>query len=103
MKRLSDYKGEEAIELWADLLEPLSVIFTNEDVKKAQKEGSYILIAKAALKANKTEVMNVLLRVDETPIDGLNILIRLMELFTEIGESEYGQSFFGFAEQDKKE
>lgn len=103
MKRLSDYKGEEAIELWADLLEPLSVIFTNEDVKKAKEKGSYIEIAKAALKNNSAEVEKVLLTVDETPVDGLNILIRLMGLFSEIGASEYGQSFFGFAEQDKEE
>ena len=103
MKKLSDYKDEAAIELWADMLEPLSVIFTNEQVKEAQKKNSYIEIAKIALKTNAAEVKKVLLLVDDTPINGLNILIRLMELFSEIGESEYGQSFFGFAEQEEKE
>lgn len=105
MKKLSDYKGEEAIELWADLLEPLSKIFTDEDLKKLGKDGKLtpLQTARIALKKHSEEAVEILLRIDDTPIDGLNILARLIAIFSEIGESEYAKSFFGFAEQVKKE
>ena len=105
MKRLSDYKDEEAIDLWLDLLEPIGRIFNDEEMKKAAKEDklSTLQMAQMALRNHKAEVVEVLTRIDDTPVDGLNILTRLIGLFSEISESEYGKSFFGFAEQAKKE
>ena len=45
MKKLSDYKGDDAIELWADLLDPLTVIFTDHDFRQAvQNNKSLSLI-----------------------------------------------------------
>ena len=105
MKRLSDYKGEEAIELWADLLEPLSAIFTDKEIAELAKEEklNYLSMATIVLKSHSTEAVAILERIDDTPVDGLNILTRLIGLLTEIGETEYAKSFFGFAGQDKKE
>ena len=37
MKRLSDYQGEEAIELWADLLDPISDILTDKEKLEDQR------------------------------------------------------------------
>ena len=34
MKKLSDYQGEEALELWADLIEPMSEILVDPEMKK---------------------------------------------------------------------
>ena len=104
MKKLSDYKDEEAIELWADLLEPISAIVTNEDFAKTVKSGkSKVEIAKAILKTNASEAKEIMLRIDDTPLDGLNLVIRLVELITEIGQNEDIKSFFGYAEQAKTE
>ncbi len=104
MKKLSDYKGNEAIELWADLMDPLSVIFADEEVAKTIKSGkSKIAIASAVLRLHSDEAVEILERVDETPVDGLNIVIRLVELINEIGQNEDLKSFFGYAEQEKTE
>ena len=102
MKRLSDYKGDEAIELWADLLEPLTIILGDPEIKKVMESGKPImLMAKEILSLHKVEVVDILARIDDTPVDGLNLIVRLMNLLAEIGENESTKSFFGFAAQAK--
>ena len=104
MKKLSDYKGDEAIELWADLLDPLTEILTDEKIKKIVQSGkSKIAIAKEILRLHKKEAVEILTRIDPEPIDGLNVIIKLMNLLTEIGEDEEVKGFFAFAEQEQTE
>lgn len=102
MKRLSDYKGDEAIDLWADLLEPLAAILGDPKIANVVQSGKPVmLIAKEILKTHKTEAVEIIERIDDTPIDGLNIILRLVNLIAEIGENETIRSFFGFGAQAK--
>ncbi len=101
MKRLSDYQGEEAIELWADLLDPISDILTDTQVAQETKAGKPpIVIAKTILKNHKDAAVKILLRIDPEPLDGLNIIIRLVALIAEIGGRSELKSFFGYAGQE---
>lgn len=103
MKRLSDYKGEEAIDLWVDLLDLMTEILKDEKVADLIKSGKpKIELAKELLKLHKDAVVKVLLRIDSTPVDGLNIITRLVVLISEIGEDETVRSFFGYSEQANK-
>lgn len=100
MKKLSDYKGEEAIELWADLVDPLSALLGDQEIKDVVTKGRpKIEIAKTILKNHAKEAVEILTRIDPTPIDGLNLLLRLIMLIGEMAVSEEIKSFFGFAEQ----
>ena len=100
MKGLSDYKGDEAIELWADLLEPISEILGDDKIAKVVKSGaSKMKIAGEILKKHRKEAEEIMLRIDPEPIDGLNIIVRLMSIIVEIGNREDIRSFFGYAEQ----
>lgn len=102
MKKLSDYKGDDAIELWADLLDPLTTIFTDNEIKGVVQQGkNKIIIAKTLLKKHKSEAVEIMTRIDPEPIDGLNIITRLIALLSEIGENEEIKSFFGYAEEVK--
>lgn len=102
MKRLSDYQGEEAIELWADLLDPLTEILSNEKVRKVVQSGQpKLLIAKEILKSCRNEAIEILERIDPEPVDGLNIIVKLVGLLTEIGQNDEIKSFFGYAVQGK--
>ena len=104
MKKLSDYRNEEAFELWADLFDPLMNIFGDEKIVGAIRGGrSRIEIAKVILKEKSADATKILTRIDPTPIDGLNIIFRLLELMTEIETNENVKSFFEFAEQDEEE
>lgn len=104
MKQLSEYKGDEAIELWADLIEPLTIILGDSDIQEViQSNKPKISIAKEILKKHKKEATEILLRIDPDPIDGLNIVVRLIGLLADIGQSDEIKSFFGYAEQAKAE
>ena len=103
MKKLSDHKGDEAIILWADMLDPMIAILNDEKVKKAITSGkSKIEIAKEILKKHSKEAAQILLLIDPTPLDGLNLILRLVALLSDIEQNEEIASFFGFAEQAKQ-
>lgn len=100
MKKLSDYQGDEAIELWADLLDPLTDILGDPEVQKVVKSGQApLMIAREVLKTHKKEATEILLRIDPEPIDGLNIILRLATVIVDVGQRDELKSFFGYAVQ----
>ena len=103
MKTLSDYKGEEAIELWADLIEPLSVILSNKEFTSGLKGKAPLIIAKEIMKEYKREAVEILTIIDDEPIDGMNILTRLVALLADIGRNKEIMGFFGSAVQEISE
>ena len=95
MKKLSDYQGEEAIELWADLLDPFIEIVGDQKISEMLRaKKPPIATAREILKTYKKQATQILLRIDPTPLNGLNILIRLVTLLSEIGNDETIKSFF---------
>lgn len=106
MKKLSDYKGEDAIDLWADLLDSIIAIFADEEVSKVTGSGQPpLIIAKTIIKSHKKEAVDILLRIDPTPVDGLNVVIRLLDVINEIEESPEIMDFLGLSpepSEDKK-
>ncbi len=104
MKKFSDYEGNEAIELWADLLEPLSRIVMDDRVIDAYRSKKPVVVAaKEILKEHSEDATAILLRIDPTPLNGLNILTRLIAIISELTESEEFRDFFASAEQVKME
>lgn len=101
MKRLSDYKGEEAIDLWADIIESVSEIIKDPELQNIANNVSVIDAAKYILKTHKKETCDVLLRIDDTPINGLNVLIRTVSVLSEIGEIPELADFFGMQGQNE--
>lgn len=100
MKKISDYKGDDAIELWGDLLGPISNILGDKRIAIIVKSGKpKMAIAQAILKTHKEDVKEIFLRIDDSEINGLNILSRLMNVLNEFESDEDLKSFFGFAEQ----
>lgn len=100
MRKLSDYKGDEAIELWADLLLPITNMMRDSTIRDGLASGKpSIETAQDLLRSHKEEVTQILLRIDSTPLDGLNIVVRLIELLVEIEKSPDLKGFFGSAER----
>lgn len=101
MKRLSDYKDEDAIILWGDLFEPIMKILADPAVVEAMKGGEVTKIVKTVLKEKAEEAKECLLIIDNTPINGINMITRLTGLITDLIQSEEFGSFFKSAEQEK--
>lgn len=100
MKKLSDYKGDDAIELWGDLLGPLTVILGDKEISSMIRSGKpRTLVAQAILKNHKIEAEQFLLRIDPEPITGLNIVTRLLSILADIGSDDEIKSFFISADQ----
>lgn len=102
MKKLSDYKGEEAIELWADLIDPLTTILSDKEFTSGLKGKATLKMASEILKKYSHEAMEILTRIDPEPIDGMNMLLRLVALLADIGANKEVIAFFGSAEQEKE-
>lgn len=99
MKKLSDYKGDEAIELWADMLMPITRIITDKKIQKVYKTKSRMEVAAEILKLHAKDTTDILLRIDPTPLNGLNTIVRIVELIVDFEKADELKSFFGSAGQ----
>lgn len=83
--KLSDYKNEDAIEVIADIIEPLSAIFTDDEIKKEKNRMKAI---SKALKKYKKEVIQILARIDGVPVEkyecnALTLPIKVLEVMND--------------------
>lgn len=65
LKSLSEIKGDKALDFVADMLDPVTAILADVDVKTAYEAGSYMSAIKVALKNHKKEVKIILALMDE--------------------------------------
>lgn len=107
LKKLSDYKGDDAIDLMGELLEPVSAIFSDKEISIAYKgtkasETKMLAVAKVVLKKHKADIQKILLTIDSTPINGMNILQRVVGFLIDLGNDNVGD-FFESAEQGNED
>lgn len=88
--RLSDYKNEAALELFADMMDPVGRILADEEIKAAfsaqpiDKAG----VVKMLMKKRSAEVLEILRLIDggnpdTWEISFLQIPVKLMELISD--------------------
>ena len=98
MKKLSDYQGAEAIELWADLMEPIVRILQDARFVKFAKtkdKTSKLLLVSEILREHKEDMTEIFTRIDpDEQVNGLTVALRTTQLLAEIGNSEVIDSFF---------
>lgn len=94
--RLSDYRGEDAIELLADIIEPASEIFGDTEFRDAVRGGaSKVSIVKMVLKKHKKEVLHIMATIDgEDPDEYMpNVLTLPVKLIDMLNDEEFMQLF----------
>ena len=62
--KLSDYKGEEALDIIVELLEPITKIMSDREIAEAYQKVSKLEAIKIAIKNHKTEVIEILAILD---------------------------------------
>lgn len=103
--KLSEIKGVDAIDAIADILEPVAVIFADEEIQKAIKaQKPYIIIAQIILKRQKEailEVLAVLNGADPKTFKPslIELPIMLMQLVQEVAENKELVGLFHLQEQ----
>lgn len=66
--RLSEYHGEEALDLLADMIEPISEIMTDKEIGETWKTNRFKAI-KLAIKNHKKAVIEVMALLDGVPVE----------------------------------
>lgn len=103
MKKLSDYEGDAAIELWGDLIEPIAKLLADKKVQKIYRSKQpKVYIAKEILKEHPDEVARILQRIDPEPINGLTVITRFVALINDISTLPELKDFFGSAVQENQ-
>lgn len=94
--KLSEIKGEAALDVLADLIEPAANILADEEIQKSVKSGEpKLLLVKKLLKSHKKEVIEILAILDgEEPetykVSLLTLPAKLLEI---INDPEIGSLF----------
>ena len=87
MRKLSDYKNEEAIDLLADILDPVTEVFADKGFTEALKVNKLSAV-KYVLKNHKKGVIQILARLEDTPVEEyecsvLTMPIALMQILND--------------------
>ena len=88
MKRLSEIKGEAALDVLADLIEPASEIMADDDIKDAVREDKRAEAVALALRNHKRAVITVMAVLEEEDPDKyepplLKLPAMLLQLFND--------------------
>ena len=98
--RLSEIKGENAIDVLADMLDPLTEMLADPKVKEVARSKSPTLIkASKILKYQKKAVLEMLAILNQTPVEEfkpslLELPLMLTELINDIKENKELISLF---------
>ena len=87
--RLSDFQGEAALDLIADLIEPFGEIATDADFLKLYRGGERIQAASKVIKNHKKAIIKILALLDGVPVEEYKVNVftltaKLVELFNDL-------------------
>lgn len=88
MKKLSEFRGEEALDVLADLIEPAAEIMRDKELVELFRERNMPKAAKVALKAHKKAVLNIMARLEDEDPDTYSpslfaLPMKLLEIFND--------------------
>lgn len=80
--RLSDYKGEAALDKLADIIEPLTQLFSIPELQELAKDDNTppIAYAKPILKNGKKEIIEILASLNNEPVEEFKSKLTLFTL-----------------------
>ena len=83
--KLSDYKGEKALDVLADLIDPITAIVSDEETAKRIDEirkgkHSIASLVKPLIKDHKKQVIEILAVLDDTPVEEYEISLFTLPL-----------------------
>ena len=114
--KLSEIKNEQAIEVLADMFDPIIEIASDENVVSAARGNNKVLMVKVILKEHSRAVFELMalsegVPVDEYECDVLTLPMKLLDLFNrpELGflfqsqGQKMGETSFGSATENTKD
>lgn len=100
--KLSEYKNEDALELLADIIDPVTKVMQDPGMAKIARTGKKIQIVKYLLKNHAKSIIEVFARVENVPVEEYNgNIISMTKELLEILNDEEMVDFFTSQEQTK--
>lgn len=97
--KLSEYENEEALDLLADIIEPVGKIFADTKMQEL-KDKPLIELVQYVLKNYKSEIMQVLARLDNVPLEDYHCnAFTLPKKIAEFYSDAVAMDFFGSSVQ----
>ena len=98
MRRLSDFKDDEALDVLCDLIEPACEIMADETVQKAFEQGSGMTMVQAVkliIKGHKRAVMEIMAALEGVPVEEFhcNLLTLPMQVMQILNDNDL-KNFF---------
>ena len=102
--RLSEFKGEDAIDVLADIIEPIRSIIQDDEVVKLwkQKNTKVATAAKVILKEHKHEVIEILAAMERKTYDEYLPEVKVLSLPVKVLEILNDKEFMDFFTQQVK-
>lgn len=105
--KLSDYKGEQALDLLADIIEPIAMIMADKEIIAIANSGKPVIkIIKPMIKNHKKEVIEIMAVLDgedpesyEKKIDIFTLPVKLVTIIND----PYIKDLFTSQGQNKEE
>ena len=96
MKKLSEYQNEEALDLLADIIDPVAMILADGEIAKQVKGGvPKLKVVQYLLKNHQTEVIKVLARLEGQEVEEYKCnILTLPKVLLEIMNDEELNAFF---------
>lgn len=69
MKKISAYENEDALDLLADIIEPVGEIFADKDIAALIRDGKKTTAIKSAIKNHKKAMIEILARFEGVPVE----------------------------------
>ena len=96
MRKLSEIQNEEALDLLADILEPVMKIASDAEVREVAKDGKMAAI-QYVLKNHKSALMTIMAKLDGVSMDEyrvnvVQIPVKVMELLNDKDLMDFFQS-----------
>ena len=103
--RLSEYKDEEALDVLADIIEPASNIIQDPKIRDSYDSGTIIQTAKVIIKEHKSDIMSILARLDNTPVEEYHCSLfdlprKVMEIISDVNMSGFFNLSADLTEKD---
>lgn len=102
--KLSDFKGEDAILLLGNLIDPCMEILTDEEFKKAYETDTVASCVKIVLKCHTHAVLTILATLDGVPVEkyDCDVPTLLKKVMRTINDEELQTFFRSAAQMDSK-
>lgn len=101
--KITDFKGEEALDLLVNIMEPVTIIFADKAVRDAYKSQPKLLLVKTVVKSHKAEVLEIMAMLNGMSADEYKAVITIPGLIRQMLELINDKELQSFLESQAAE